>query len=656
MPAPTLFGSVVRANLVSGFDPTGPQALPSVAALPNGRILIGWSSASAYQFGIFRASGIDSGIEVVSTFSFNNGVAGLYASRVDVTALSDGRMVAAWNAVVGADTGEIQWVYLSDTEGQGSVNTIVLGGVQDQVAIAGGVNGRFTIVGRTDTNGGDAARTGAVNGLGLLYYDIGELSSGGTVTGAQGQPDIARLGDGRYITIWTDANDNTIRGTFLDANGGRLTPFVIANSAPNVGIALDGGSAVSGLANGGFIVSWVATSGTISYRLFDSAGAPTTAILTTSNFGANYSQAALGLSDGRIMLATATGSGDILGQMLNADGSLDGTPFTISATAGTEFYPDLAELPDGRVAVAFMSEGLAGGNSRDIAYQIVDPRNGPVVVIGLPTNDEFYGSAFGDSLIGAAGDDFLDGRGGDDGLYGGVGNDSLYGLDGADYLSDGAGNDYVSGGDGNDIFVSGLGLDTLLGGLGDDSFYVQTGDLVSEAAGQGSADRIYADSSFTLAAGAEIEFLTTSDNGGSNSINLNGNEIGQFIFGNAGNNTIDGGLGNDIIYPLAGADTIYFSHAPGASNMDTIVGYNSADDVMFLRGSIFTGIPAGYLLSEAFLSAPGATTATAGVRIIHNSLTGDLYWDADGTGPGAAVLFANVGPATPLSNTDFYIF
>lgn len=654
MPAPSLFGSVVRVNITAGFDITGNQQIPSVAALPNGRILIGWHSTAAYEFSIYRASGIDAFDQVVTSFGFAHGNIGPSSGRVDVTALSDGRAVATWNSIIGADNGETQWVYLSDTEGQGTVNTIVSAGVQDQQAIAGGINGRFLIVGQDDANSGDAYRLVSMNGLGGQFYGSGDLSNNTAITGVQGQPDIARLSDGRYITIWTDQNDGTIKGNILTQDGARPSNITLATGL-SLGVGLDSGTAVSGLANGGFVVSW-STSGTISYRLFDSAGTPTTAILQTSNFGANYSQSALGLSDGRIMLVSATGGGDILGQMLNADGTLDGAPFTVFAGPNSQYYPDLAELPDGRVVVAFMAESLTGGNGRDIAYQILDPRLGPVVAIGLPTNDEFYGSAFGDSLIGAAGDDFLDGRDGDDGLYGGIGNDSLYGLGGADYLSDGAGNDYVSGGDGNDIFISGLGTDTLLGGLGDDSFYVQTGDLVSEAAGQGSADRIYADSSFTLAAGAEIEFLTTSDNSGSNPINLNGNELGQYIFGNAGNNVIDGGNGNDIIFALAGSDTIYFSLAPSATNQDTLVGYNSADDVMLLNGTFFSGIPAGYLAADAFLSAPGATTATAGIRIIHNTLTGALYWDPDGTGPTAAVQFATVDPATVLSNTDFYIY
>jgi Ca2+-binding RTX toxin-like protein len=59
------------------------------------------------------------------------------------------------------------------------------------------------------------------------------------------------------------------------------------------------------------------------------------------------------------------------------------------------------------------------------------------------------------------------------------------------------------------------------------------------------------------------------------------------------------------------------------------------------------------LSSEAFRT--GTTAKDASDRVIYNSDLGQLLYDADGDGAGAAVLFANVAPHTSVSASDFYI-
>jgi Ca2+-binding RTX toxin-like protein len=49
----------------------------------------------------------------------------------------------------------------------------------------------------------------------------------------------------------------------------------------------------------------------------------------------------------------------------------------------------------------------------------------------------------------------------------------------------------------------------------------------------------------------------------------------------------------------------------------------------------------------------GAAAADADDRIIYDSATGRIYYDADGSGGGAKVLFAQVAAGTTLTNTDF---
>jgi serralysin len=115
---------------------------------------------------------------------------------------------------------------------------------------------------------------------------------------------------------------------------------------------------------------------------------------------------------------------------------------------------------------------------------------------------------------------------------------------------------YIAGNAGNNFIDGRGGADMLVGGAGNDQFYVDSaGDEVTEAAGEGY-DVVRAAVSYSLAAGSEIEALTTTDHGGTGAINLTGNEFGQFIFGNAGNNNINGAGGNDTLDGGAGADAM----------------------------------------------------------------------------------------------------
>jgi Ca2+-binding RTX toxin-like protein len=241
-------------------------------------------------------------------------------------------------------------------------------------------------------------------------------------------------------------------------------------------------------------------------------------------------------------------------------------------------------------------------------------------------------------------------------LTGNAGVNSLYGLDGNDNLIGGGGNDYLSGGDGDDQLTGGTGADTLLGGLGDDTYFAEESDLVVEYAG-GGIDAIFASSNFVLAAGNEIEFLAATGFGGTENMNLSGNEFNNAITGNEGNNRLFGGMGEDTLTGNGGADVFEFGGAIGLGHVDTITDFVSIDDLMLLDSRVFTGMTAGLLNADAFLSGAGVTAATnAAHRIIHDTTTGKLYFDADGDGAGAAVEFAIIGADTPVFSTDFYVF
>jgi len=51
----------------------------------------------------------------------------------------------------------------------------------------------------------------------------------------------------------------------------------------------------------------------------------------------------------------------------------------------------------------------------------------------------------------------------------------------------------------------------------------------------------------------------------------------------------------------------------------------------------------------------GSAAADASDRIIYNSLTGGLFYDADGTGAGAQVQFATVSTGLAMTNSEFVV-
>jgi Ca2+-binding RTX toxin-like protein len=131
-------------------------------------------------------------------------------------------------------------------------------------------------------------------------------------------------------------------------------------------------------------------------------------------------------------------------------------------------------------------------------------------------------------------------------------------------------------------------------------------------------------------------------------INLTGNEFGNALYGNNGANTLNGGAGGDYLQGYGGADMFQFTTALGNGNVDQIADFVSGTDKIALDDAIFGALGAG-----AF--AFGAQAQDADDRIVYNSATGQLFFDADGNGAGAAVLFATLQPGTALTASDFMV-
>ena len=224
----------------------------------------------------------------------------------------------------------------------------------------------------------------------------------------------------------------------------------------------------------------------------------------------------------------------------------------------------------------------------------------------------------------------------------------------------------------------GGGADTMIGLNGNDTYIVDNvGDIVTEAATGGTADRVQSAVSYTL--GANVEDLTltgSAANGTGNILDneiigngvvnvLNGGDGADVLSGAAAADTLQGGIGNDELFGGGGNDDLtggtgadrfrINTTLSAASNVDDILDYSVVDDSIWLDRLVFTAIAADGTLSAAAFRA-GTAAADADDRIIYNAPTGDIFYDPDGTGAAAQVLFATVANGTALTNADFVAY
>ncbi len=201
--------------------------------------------------------------------------------------------------------------------------------------------------------------------------------------------------------------------------------------------------------------------------------------------------------------------------------------------------------------------------------------------------------------------------------------------------------------------------DTLVGGLGNDIYVINSAiDNITELVGGGTADRALLNVSFQLAAGDNIEIMTTANAALTTAINLTGNEIAQSIAGNAGSNIINGGLGNDTLAGGLGNDFFLFNTtANSATNRDTITDFNVAADTIQLENAVFAALGAatGVLASAMFKNLTTGGPVDASDRILYNDATGALSYDSDGSGVTAAIQFATLSGSPTVTADNFFV-
>jgi Ca2+-binding RTX toxin-like protein len=209
----------------------------------------------------------------------------------------------------------------------------------------------------------------------------------------------------------------------------------------------------------------------------------------------------------------------------------------------------------------------------------------------------------------------------------------------------------------NILHDGGRGAADIMKGLGGNDIYrvFNSDDVIVETATQGTADRVIAAVDYKLGNGVHVEILTTNGSTGTSAIRFIGNEFAQEIAGNAGSNSIDGGGGRDTLRGGGGKDFFVFSTTLGSANVDTIVDYSVAADTIQLADTVFAALPDGPLSAAAFRANTTGLAADASDRIIYETDTGKLFYDADGAGGRAGIHFATLTGGLALTYQDFQV-
>ncbi|WP_439614414.1 peptidoglycan DD-metalloendopeptidase family protein [Reyranella sp.] len=468
---------------------------------------------------------------------------------------------------------------------------------------------------------------------------------------------------------------------------------------------LNGGAGADILGGGtGNDIYYIDTAGD---RVIEAVGEGSDTVYATANFALGAGQeveylrvsgaAGLSLTGNELSNVLVGGAGD---------DKLDGGAGTDSMRGGSGddvFYVDGAgdqviEAAGGGTDNIYASANFTLGAGQEVEYVRVSGAAG-LSLTGNEFANYLIGGTGGDTLGGGAGDDKLDGRAGTDTMAGGSGNDTYYvddagdqvieaagggtdtvfasanfvlgagqevdylrvsstaglslaGNEFANYLIGATGVDTLGGGAGDDKLDGRAGADTMAGGSGNDTYYVDdAGDQVIEAVSGGSSDTVFASANFALGAGQEVEYLRVS---GAAGLTLTGNELANSLVGGAGNDRLTGSGGLDRLTGGMGNDTFVFDQAPVGANVAKILDFAHGVDMISLSLSVFSAAgAAGALNANAFFI--GTAAHDADDRIIYNSTTGALMYDADGAGGQAARSFATASLGLTLMASDFLL-
>lgn len=360
------FGDEAQVNTTTA----GSQQEVHITALDDGGYVVVWSSgANPSDTGVVGQRYAADGTPVGGEFTVD--MLGQFdITSLSVTALEGGGFVVAWADVV-PGVGRFVAAQIYDDAGApvGSAVPVTAVGAGDFPVIAGLSGGGFVVTWSTSDGAGIGIRAQLFDATGTATGS--SFVANGTITGTQNGQSVSGLADGGFVVTWTSFNtDSDFTEVFarrFDAAGNPVGSDFRVPTAPT-GDQI--GSSVTGLANGGFVVSWTQmptfSNQNVHARLYDAAGnpvGPEFVVDTPSAARQNFSNVTA-LEDGGFLISWKSGDvsgvGDIYAHRYDATGAAVGGEFRVTDPSLERYAPVAAGLADGGFAIAWMSVGQDG--------------------------------------------------------------------------------------------------------------------------------------------------------------------------------------------------------------------------------------------------------------------------------------------------------
>ena len=711
-------GTRIGAEFLINTTVAANQEMVSLTALADGGFMATWRDATGtgnyVDDGEIRAQLFDAlGAKVGGEFMVNVGTAG-GQSEPQIASFGSGDFVIAWVDFASGFSDIKGRTFFSVTMGTNGDDSFAGTGDRDfyqgldgndQIAGAAGADSLSGGDGNDALDGGDGADfldggLGADTLFGGAGDDVYIVESAGDVI-------VENQNSGRdvvYTSIsFTLAAGLHVEALSTDSIAGTSAINLFGNAFNNEIYGNNGANILNGGGGGDYLVGW---GGDDTYLIFSGAEI----IIENLNGGRDvvYTSVSYALDAGISVEALSTDSiagtsainltgnafnNEIYGNnganLLNGGGGGD----YLVGWGGDDTYLIFS-------GGAIIIENLNGG--RDVVYTSVSYALAAGVYVEALSTDSIagtnainlFGNAFNNEIYGNNGANILNGGGGGDYLVGWGGDDTYLIFSGAEIIIENqnggrdvvytsvsyalaagsyvealstdsiagtnainlfgnAFNNEIYGNNGANILNGGGGGDYLVGWGGDDTYLIFNGTEIIIENQNGGRDVVYTSLSYALDAGVSVEALSTDSIAGTNAINLTGNEFGNEVYGNNGANVLNGGGAADYIIGYGGADSFAFTTALGGGNIDILADFSVADDTILLENAVFTGLANGALAAGAFVT--GAAAGDADDRIVYNSATGQIFFDADGSGGGAQIHFATVNAGTVLTASDFTV-
>ncbi len=576
---------------------------PNCAALKDGGYVVAWAANVAYED--FLGQTVQTWRVATQRFDSNgvplganrpiDVVPGEYQFWPAITGLDDGGYAVTWQSQYDIHSQRF------DAQGVATGSDIDVGltggnGFSDSTIAALPGGGYVVVFGRWYVpqfmSGVEGSEYFGLDIYAQRYDEIGAPLGGLTLVNTdrkdgQGDPAVAILSDGSYVVTWTSSDGDTqvSKGIFAQRYNHEGHPLGGETRISTTQGVRQSEPDIAALSDGGYVVTWEATSAPTGYLTSDALGIfsqgyasdgsamgeEIPVYLTVAESSASSPKIAALAKGGYVVVwetrnaisglggDSLRGGDEIYSQRFNSAGVAVGDRALVNKVMSADRQndqPDVSALGDGGYVVTWRS---IQNNAYNVSSQRFDAnglREGHLKLVGddggnvLRMESTFQGV----ELHGGDGADTLAGGGGSDVLIGGPGADSF------EFFRSGSGMDRIADfQEGDELVVRGLASTGLIQ-KGDNAEALALGRLMVSAPSAGFT-RIFIGTDTTPGADLTIELAGAFPDAvfdfRSDGMDARITYAVQALpTGTAGNDVLDGTAGNDVIAGLAGADRL----------------------------------------------------------------------------------------------------